>query len=239
MHVLSVIHGRRRGRSCSRRRSRRRALARRVELRLGHAAAAPARSLRRGARLRRRDARRPGRRTIPGCATRRRWLAAAARHGRRCSASASACSCSRARRGAWVGRCRRPGDRLVRRRADRRRRRRSGARRAAAARSTRCSGTTTPTACPTGAVELARSAACTQAFRLGDACWGVQFHPEVTQAQLDGWIVDTTIRRRTPTGCARRRARRSAAGTSSGERSARAFLEAAENLLALRSSRVA
>lgn len=43
---------------------------------------------------------------------------------------------------------------------------------------------------PTGAVELARSAACTQAFRLGDACWGVQFHPEVTAAQLDGWLAD-------------------------------------------------
>ena len=45
---------------------------------------------------------------------------------------------------------------------------------------------------PEGAVELARSEACTQAFRLGEACWGVQFHPEVTQSQLDGWIVDTT-----------------------------------------------
>ena len=43
---------------------------------------------------------------------------------------------------------------------------------------------------PAGAVELARSAACTQAFRLGDACWGVQFHPEVTAAQLEGWIAD-------------------------------------------------
>jgi GMP synthase (glutamine-hydrolysing) len=43
---------------------------------------------------------------------------------------------------------------------------------------------------PAGAVELARSPACTQAFRLGDACWGVQFHPEVTSAQLDGWIAD-------------------------------------------------
>ncbi|HSX22924.1 MAG TPA: hypothetical protein VLE97_09145, partial [Gaiellaceae bacterium] len=30
----------------------------------------------------------------------------------------------------------------------------------------------------------------TQAFRLGDACWGVQFHPEVTQPQLEGWIAD-------------------------------------------------
>jgi GMP synthase (glutamine-hydrolysing) len=43
---------------------------------------------------------------------------------------------------------------------------------------------------PDGAVELARSAMCTQAFRLGDACWGVQFHPEVTAAQLEGWIAD-------------------------------------------------
>jgi GMP synthase-like glutamine amidotransferase len=43
---------------------------------------------------------------------------------------------------------------------------------------------------PAGAVELARSAVCTQAFRLGDACWGVQFHPEVTAAQLDSWLVD-------------------------------------------------
>jgi GMP synthase (glutamine-hydrolysing) len=43
---------------------------------------------------------------------------------------------------------------------------------------------------PAGAVELARSPACTQAFRLGDACWGVQFHPEVTAAQLDGWLAD-------------------------------------------------
>jgi GMP synthase (glutamine-hydrolysing) len=43
---------------------------------------------------------------------------------------------------------------------------------------------------PAGAVELARSAACTQSFRLGDACWGVQFHPEVTATQLDGWLAD-------------------------------------------------
>ena len=44
---------------------------------------------------------------------------------------------------------------------------------------------------PAGAVELARSPACTQAFRLGEACWGVQFHPEVTRAQVEGWIADT------------------------------------------------
>jgi GMP synthase (glutamine-hydrolysing) len=29
-----------------------------------------------------------------------------------------------------------------------------------------------------------------QAFRLGDACWGVQFHPEVTEPQLGRWIAD-------------------------------------------------
>ena len=43
---------------------------------------------------------------------------------------------------------------------------------------------------PTGAVELARGEVCTQAFRVGAACWGVQFHPEVTAPQLEEWIVD-------------------------------------------------
>jgi GMP synthase (glutamine-hydrolysing) len=43
---------------------------------------------------------------------------------------------------------------------------------------------------PAGAVELAKSPACTQAFRLGESCWGVQFHPEVTATQLDGWMDD-------------------------------------------------
>jgi GMP synthase-like glutamine amidotransferase len=43
---------------------------------------------------------------------------------------------------------------------------------------------------PDGAVELARSPVCTQAYRLGDRVWGVQFHPEVTAAQVDSWIED-------------------------------------------------
>ena len=43
---------------------------------------------------------------------------------------------------------------------------------------------------PDGAVELARSTACLQGFRLGDACWGVQFHPEVTEPQLNRWAAD-------------------------------------------------
>ena len=41
---------------------------------------------------------------------------------------------------------------------------------------------------PAGAVELARSRVCTQAFRLGDAVWGVQFHPEVTARQVASWL---------------------------------------------------
>jgi GMP synthase-like glutamine amidotransferase len=42
---------------------------------------------------------------------------------------------------------------------------------------------------PPGAVELARSAACLQAFRLADRpVWGLQFHPEVTLPDLSSWL---------------------------------------------------
>jgi GMP synthase (glutamine-hydrolysing) len=43
---------------------------------------------------------------------------------------------------------------------------------------------------PEGGVALAHSAASLQAFRLGETCWGVQFHPEVTEPQLERWIAD-------------------------------------------------
>jgi GMP synthase (glutamine-hydrolysing) len=43
---------------------------------------------------------------------------------------------------------------------------------------------------PAGAEELARSERCTQAFRLGERVWGVQFHPEVTMAQVEDWVAD-------------------------------------------------
>jgi GMP synthase-like glutamine amidotransferase len=43
---------------------------------------------------------------------------------------------------------------------------------------------------PAGAVELAGSAVCTQAFRLGDSAWGVQCHPEVTIEQIEQWAVE-------------------------------------------------
>ena len=41
---------------------------------------------------------------------------------------------------------------------------------------------------PGGGSELARSAACTQAFRLGESAWGIQFHAEVTLAQVESWL---------------------------------------------------
>ncbi len=43
---------------------------------------------------------------------------------------------------------------------------------------------------PDGAVELARSNVCSQAFRLGDRAWGVQFHPEVRLEQVEQWVRD-------------------------------------------------
>ena len=42
---------------------------------------------------------------------------------------------------------------------------------------------------PDGAVELARSRVCTQAYRLGSA-WGVQFHPEVRAEQVESWLAE-------------------------------------------------
>jgi GMP synthase (glutamine-hydrolysing) len=44
---------------------------------------------------------------------------------------------------------------------------------------------------PAGGVELARSEVCTQAFRLGDYAWGIQFHAEVTRDVIAGWLEET------------------------------------------------
>jgi GMP synthase (glutamine-hydrolysing) len=45
-------------------------------------------------------------------------------------------------------------------------------------------------ALPESAVELARSPVCSQAFRLGELAWGVQFHPEVTLEMVEQWLVE-------------------------------------------------
>jgi GMP synthase (glutamine-hydrolysing) len=85
---------------------------------------------------------------------------------------------------------------------------------------------------PAGAVELARSTACTQAFRLGDACWGVQFHPEVTETQLRGWIDDPSERTGDREGLRTETAAKIGAWNERGRALCRAFLDAAERLLA-------
>jgi GMP synthase (glutamine-hydrolysing) len=41
---------------------------------------------------------------------------------------------------------------------------------------------------PAGCCELARSELCTQAFRLGDSVWGIQFHAEVTGTTIEAWV---------------------------------------------------
>ena len=42
---------------------------------------------------------------------------------------------------------------------------------------------------PPGSVELARTPACVQAFRIeGKPAWGLQFHAEVTRENLMGWL---------------------------------------------------
>ncbi len=43
---------------------------------------------------------------------------------------------------------------------------------------------------PAGGRELARSPVCPQAFRLGEAAWGVQFHPEVTREIVARWVAE-------------------------------------------------
>jgi GMP synthase (glutamine-hydrolysing) len=84
---------------------------------------------------------------------------------------------------------------------------------------------------PDGAVPLARNPACLQGFRLGERCWGVQFHPEVTEPQLELWIAedvdrDEAVRLRHETR------ERIGAWNEHGRRLCRSFLAAAERLRA-------
>jgi len=43
---------------------------------------------------------------------------------------------------------------------------------------------------PARAEELARSARCNQAYRLGGSAWGIQFHAEVTLETIRSWLDD-------------------------------------------------
>jgi GMP synthase (glutamine-hydrolysing) len=41
---------------------------------------------------------------------------------------------------------------------------------------------------PAGAVGLATTPDCLQAYRIGDSAWGIQFHAEVTLADAESWM---------------------------------------------------
>jgi GMP synthase (glutamine-hydrolysing) len=84
---------------------------------------------------------------------------------------------------------------------------------------------------PDGAVELARTDRTTQAFRLGDACWGVQFHPEVTGVQLERWIADFEDPPPDPDGLRAETPQKIGAWNELGRTLCSAFLEASNKLL--------
>jgi GMP synthase (glutamine-hydrolysing) len=84
---------------------------------------------------------------------------------------------------------------------------------------------------PEGAVALADNSACLQGFRLGKFCWGVQFHPEVTEPQLERWIAEDL---ESSEGERLRAETRAQIGgwNELGRRLCRSFLAAAERLRA-------
>ena len=84
---------------------------------------------------------------------------------------------------------------------------------------------------PDGAVVLAENAASLQAFRLGEMCWGVQFHPEVTEPQLGRWIADETDPPADPDRLRRETRERIGTWNELGRRLCRSFLAAAEQFV--------
>jgi GMP synthase (glutamine-hydrolysing) len=83
---------------------------------------------------------------------------------------------------------------------------------------------------PEGGVALAHSAASLQAFRLGETCWGVQFHPEVTEPQLERWIGDESDPPPDREGLRAETRARIGGWNALGRKLCRSFLAAAERL---------
>jgi GMP synthase (glutamine-hydrolysing) len=83
---------------------------------------------------------------------------------------------------------------------------------------------------PAGAVGLAHSPASLQGFRLGESWWGVQFHPEVTELQLERWIDDESDPPPNPAGLRAETRERIGGWNELGRRLCRSFLAAAERL---------
>jgi GMP synthase-like glutamine amidotransferase len=87
-------------------------------------------------------------------------------------------------------------------------------------------------AVPDGAVETARSERATQAFRLGEACWAVQFHPEVLHEQVLSWIDDPDDGAPDPDGLCAETAAKIARWNELGLELCDAFVTAAERVAA-------
>jgi len=86
---------------------------------------------------------------------------------------------------------------------------------------------------PAGGVELARNDVCTQAFRLGDSAWGVQFHPEVTLGQVEKWIEEEGAELPVDAAALLEETRRRIAGWNElGRELCAGFVEAAERVAA-------
>jgi GMP synthase-like glutamine amidotransferase len=83
---------------------------------------------------------------------------------------------------------------------------------------------------PERAVALAHSAASLQGFRLGESCWGVQFHPEVTEPQLERWIADKSDLPADPERLRTETRERIGGWNELGRRLCRSFLAAARAL---------
>ena len=84
---------------------------------------------------------------------------------------------------------------------------------------------------PEGAVALAHSGASLQGFRLGETCWGVQFHPEVTEPQLERWIADQSDPPPDPERLRTETRTRIGRWNELGRRLCRSFLAAAERFV--------
>ena len=81
---------------------------------------------------------------------------------------------------------------------------------------------------PREAVELGRSRRCRQAFRVGPAAWGIQFHAEVTPEIVGRWIDEAPEELPLPAAELRRRSRELIGEWNGiGRRIAGAFLDAA------------
>ena len=87
---------------------------------------------------------------------------------------------------------------------------------------------------PAGAVRLAHSPACVQAFRVGATTWGLQFHVEVTRPVLEEWaetgaaeLERIGVRPAAILGTGQQRAEQRLLATRIADRFARAVLAAA------------